>query len=145
MPPLTGTGGTPMQTLWQDLRYVRMLQKNPGFTAVALLTLAMAICANAVVFSVLHALILHPLHLPHAESLYAIQHGNEASCYQSYADYLDLRDRNHSFDARAAYNADQAGLDSGENTTRLACGSKRELLRRIRPSALSRPAHSSLR
>jgi len=76
-----------MQALWQDLRYaVRMLKKNPGFTAVGVLTLAMAIGANAVVFSVLNALILHPLHLPHAESLYAIQRANEASCYQSYAD-----------------------------------------------------------
>ena len=109
-----------MQTLWQDLRYaVRMLEKNPGFTAVALLTLAMAIGANAVVFSVLNALILHPLDLPDAESLYAIQRANEASCYQSYADYRDLRDRNHSFDALAAYNADEAGLDSGDNTTRV--------------------------
>jgi predicted permease len=109
-----------MQTLWQDVRYAaRMLEKNPGFAAFALLTLAMAIGANAVVFSVLNALILHPLDLPHAESLYAIQRANEASCYQSYADYLDLRDRNHSFDALAAYNADEAGLDSGENTTRV--------------------------
>jgi predicted permease len=108
-----------MQTLWQDLRFaVRMLRKNPGFTAVAVLTLAMAIGANAVVFSVLNALILHPLHLPRVESLYAIQHANEASCYQSYADYLDLRDRNHTLDGLAAYNADQAGLDNGENTTR---------------------------
>jgi predicted permease len=109
-----------MQTLWQDLRYaIRMLKKNPGFTAVGVLTLAMAIGANAVVFSVLNALILHPLHLPDAESLYSIQRANEPSCYQSYADYVDLRDRNHSFDGLAAYNADQAGLDSGENTTRV--------------------------
>ena len=58
-----------MQTLWQDLRYgVRMLRKNPGFTLVAVLTLAMAIGANAVVFSVLNALILHPLHLPQSEN-----------------------------------------------------------------------------
>jgi predicted permease len=109
-----------MQTLWQDLRYgVRMLKKNPGFTAVAVLTLALGIGANAVVFSVLNALILHPLHVPHARSLYGIQHGNEASSYQSYPDYLDLRDRNRSFDGLAAYNIDQAGLDTGENPTRV--------------------------
>jgi predicted permease len=117
---LTGIQGVTMQTLWQDLRYaVRMLRKNRGFTAVAVLTLAMAIGANAVVFSVLNALILHPLHLPQAESLYGIQHGNEASSFQSYPDYLDLRDRNRSFDGLAAYDAAQVGLDTGVNTTRV--------------------------
>jgi len=109
-----------MQTLWQDLRFaVRMLKKNPGFTLVAVLTLAMAIGANAVVFSVLNALILHPLHVPQAESFYGIQHGNEASSYQSYPDYLDLRNRNRSFDDLAAYDAAQVGLDTGVNTTRV--------------------------
>ena len=113
-------GDVAMQTLWQDLRYgVRVLKKNPGFTLVAVLTLAMAIGANAVVFSVLNALILHPLHVPQAESLYGIQHGNEASSYQSYPDYLDLRDRNRSFDDLAAYDAAQVGLDTGVNTTRV--------------------------
>ena len=105
-----------MQTLWQDLRYaIRMLKKNRGFTAVAVLTLALGIGANAVVFSVLNALIIHPLHVPDAESLYGIQHGNEASSSQSYPDYLDLRDRNRSFDGLAAYDAAQVGLDTGEN------------------------------
>ena len=109
-----------MQTLWQDLRYaLRMLRKNPGFTVVAVLTLAMSIGANAVVFSIMNALILNPLHLPHAKSLYSIQHGNDPSALQSYADYLDLRDRNHTFDGLAAYNADQAGLNTGENTSRV--------------------------
>src|SRR5271169_1061490 len=109
-----------MQTLWQDLRFaLRMLMKNRGFTAVAVLTLAMAIGANAVVFSVLNALILHPLHVPQAESFYGIQHGNEASSYQSYPDYLDLRDRNRSFDDLAAYDAAQVGLDAGENPSRV--------------------------
>ncbi len=123
-----------MQTLWQDLRYaIRMLKKNRGFTAVAVLTLALGIGANAVVFSVLNALIIHPLHLPDAESLYGIQHGNEASSSQSYPDYLDLRDRNRSFDGLAAYDAGQVGLDTGENTTRvwicLASGNYFDVLR----------------
>jgi predicted permease len=96
-----------------------LLTKNPGFLAVAVLTLAMAIGANAVVFSVLNALILHPLHVPNADTLYAIQHGNEASLSQSYADYLDLRDRNRSFDGLAAFNIDHAGVDTGENPSRI--------------------------
>jgi hypothetical protein len=94
-----------MQTLWQDLRYAaRMLIKSPGFLVVAVLTLAMAIGANAVIFSVMNALILHPLHVTNADSLYGIQHGNEASLYESYPDYLDLRDRNRSFEDLAAFN-----------------------------------------
>jgi predicted permease len=99
-----------------------MLNKSRGFTVVAMLTLALGIGANAVVFSVLNALILHPLHLPHAETLYGIQHGDEASSYQSYPDYLDLRDRNRSFDDLAAYDAAQVGLDTGENTVRAWIG-----------------------
>ena len=63
-----------MQTLWQVLRYaVRMLMKNRGFTAVAVLTLAVAIGANAVVFGVLNALIIRPLHVPHAETLWGLE------------------------------------------------------------------------
>jgi predicted permease len=94
--------------------------KNPGFTVVAVTTLAVAIGANAVVFSVLNALILHPpLHVPNVETLYGIQHGDEASSYQSYPDYLDLRDRNRSFDGLAAYGAGQAAFDAGDNPSRV--------------------------
>jgi predicted permease len=112
---------------------LRMLRKSPGFTAVAVVTLAMAIGANAVVFGVLNALILHPLHVPQADSLYGIQHGNDASSYQSYPDYLDLRDRNRSFDDIAAYDAAQVGLDAGEDPSRvwiiLASGNYFDVLR----------------
>jgi hypothetical protein len=108
-----------MQTLWQDLRYgVRMLKRNPGFTVVAVLTLAVAIGANAVVFSALNGLILRPLNVPHAESLYLIQRGNDQALNQSYPDYLDLRDRNRSFDGLVAYNITQARLDTGKNPSR---------------------------
>jgi len=108
-----------MQTLWQDLRYgVRLLKKNPGFTVVAVLTLAVAIGANAVVFSALNGLILRPLNVPHAESLYLTQRGRDKALNQSYPDYLDLRDRNRSFDGLVAYNISQAGLDTGKNPSR---------------------------
>jgi predicted permease len=108
-----------MQTLWQDLRFaVRMLKKNPGFTAVAVLTLALGIGANAVVFSVMNAFILHPVNLPDAQSLFMIERGTDKNSNQSYPDYLDLRDRNRSFDALAACNFAMAALDTGKNPSR---------------------------
>ena len=75
----------------------------------------MAIGANVVVFSMLNGLLLRPLNVPRAQSLYAIQRGNETYIVQSYPDYLDLRDRNRSFDGLAAYNIAEAGLDTGKN------------------------------
>ena len=54
----------------QDLRFsIRVLRKSPAFTIVAVVTLALGIAANAIVFSVMNALILHPLDVPQAESL----------------------------------------------------------------------------
>ena len=97
---------------------LRVLRKSPRFTIVAVLTLALAIGANAVVFSVLNALILRPLDVPHPESLYTIDHASNKSLALSYPDYLDLRDRNRSFDGLAAYNNSQAGLDTGGNLAR---------------------------
>ena len=108
-------GGTLLDSILQDVRYgLRMLRKSPGFTAVAVLTLALAIGANAVVFGVLNAMILRPLNVADPDSLYAIEHGNDNG-FQSYPDYLDLRERNRTFADLAAFNVSQAAIDSGDN------------------------------
>src|SRR5437899_1201807 len=108
-----------MVNWFQDLRYaLRQLRKSPGFTIAAVLTLALAIGANAVVFGVLNGLILRPLSVPQAESLYGIEDGNERNMWESYPDYLDLRDQNRSFDGLAGYSINQVGLDTGDNPTR---------------------------
>jgi predicted permease len=108
-----------LEHLVQDVRYgLRVLYKSPSFTAVAVVTLALAIGANAVVFSVLNALILRPLNLPQPQNLYMVERtqGNQdASPMQSYPDYKDLRDRNRSFDGLMAYSISTAGLDTDGN------------------------------
>ncbi len=139
-------GGNFTETLFQDLRFsLRVLRKSPGFAIVAILTLAVAIGANAVVFGVLNGLILRPLNVPQAESLYGIEYGNEHNMWESYPDYLDLRDRNRSFDGLAGYTIDQVGLDTGDNPSRAwimaASGNYFDVLR-IRPY-LGRFFHAS--
>ena len=109
-------GNNFIETLVQDVRFsLRVLRKSPGFTTAAVLTLALAIGANAVVFGVMNALILRPLNVPQAQSLYGIERGPDKAINHSYPDYLDLRDRNRSFESLAAYNVTSAGLDTGNN------------------------------
>ncbi|MGB6726048.1 MAG: ABC transporter permease, partial [Terracidiphilus sp.] len=87
--------------MFTDVKYaLRQLRKSPGFAITALVTLALGIGANAVVFSVLNALILRPVKVPNAENLYMVQRGHYPS--QSYLDYIDLRDRNHTFNSLMA-------------------------------------------
>ena len=62
-----------LQSIWADVRFaLRQLRRSPGFTVAAMVTLALAIGANAVVFSVMNAFILRPINVPHAQSLFAV-------------------------------------------------------------------------
>lgn len=107
-----------IETLMQDVRFsLRKLRTSPGFTAVAVLTLALGIGANAVVFSAMNAFLFHPLNLPQEETLYAVWRANVTSS-ESYPDYLDLRDRNRSFDGLAGYSIALVALDTGDNPSR---------------------------
>src|ERR1700733_6508800 len=100
-----------------DLRLaLRQLRKAPGFALTAVLTLALAIGANAIVFSVLNALVLRPLNVPHAENLFMVERisGAQTTPSQSYLDYRDLRGMNRSFDSLIAYDIEGGvGLDTG--------------------------------
>jgi predicted permease len=103
-----------MTILLQDLRFVlRQLRKSSGFAIAAVLTLAMAIGANSVVFSVMNGFILRPLNVPDAQSLYTLERASDKDTAQSYPDYLDLRKRNHSFDSLVAFSITQVAMNAG--------------------------------
>jgi putative ABC transport system permease protein len=96
-----------MQALWQDLRCgARMLLKQPAFTAVAMLTLALGIGANTAIFSVINALILSPPSIAEPESVVAIWRTTKEKRVEGYVSYLELQDwqtRNQSLEAVAGY------------------------------------------
>jgi putative ABC transport system permease protein len=106
-----------MTTLLQDLKYgLRMLAGSPGFTAVAVLTLALGIGANTAIFSVVNAVVLRPLPFPQSDRLMSVvstlQRDNSPD-NASYPDFLDWRARNHVFSSMAAYRQDNFTLTGG--------------------------------
>src|SRR5215468_6859344 len=97
-----------MQTLWQDLRYgARMLWKSPGFTLIAVITLALGIGANTAIFSVIDALMLRPLPFREPDKLFQVWESNvklgQNEGDASYPNFADWRDRNQVFEQIAIY------------------------------------------
>ena len=97
-----------MGTLLQDIRYgLRMLAKNPGFTLVAVLALALGIGANTAIFSVVDAVILRPLPFSSPDRLIAVWSENrqrgQSRQSASYPDFADWRAQNHVFERVAAF------------------------------------------
>jgi len=107
-----------MTTLIEDVRYgLRMLAKNPGFTAVALLTLALGIGANTAVFSIVNGVLLSPLSFPDPDKLVVLFESkpNFKEGSISYPNFLDWQRENHAFSSIAAYRPDSFSLtDAGE-------------------------------
>src|SRR5271167_1757256 len=93
-----------VETLWQDLRYgVRMLRTSPGFSIVAILTLALGIGANAAIFSVVNGVLLRPLPFRDPSRLVLIAEKSSFPIVStSYENYLDWRDQSHSFESTQA-------------------------------------------
>jgi macrolide transport system ATP-binding/permease protein len=107
-----------MRILLQDLRYAaRTLAKNPGFALIAVLTLALGIGANTVVFSVLNALLLRPLAVERPSELAFLENQNGPS--QSFPNYKDLRDRNRTFAGLIGYRIAPMELETHDRADRV--------------------------
>lgn len=107
-----------METVLKDIRYgVRSLLKRPGFTAIAVITLALGIGANTTVFSIVNAMLFRPRPVAQPERLVELYVGKANSPYEtsSYPDFLIFRDQPEIFSGLAAYSIDQFKLGGAED------------------------------
>ena len=110
-----------MGVLFQDVRYgLRMLAKNPGFTAVAVLTLALGIGANSAIFSVVYGVLLRPLPYPKPDRIVDLREVNHRGGRMNFADpnFADVRSQNHSLQGVAEYAAWLQSVSGGSEPTR---------------------------
>ena len=111
-----------MNGLIQDMRYaLRQLRKSPGFTLVAVLTLALGIGANTAIFSVVEGVLLRPLPYRDSGQLARIwsTSNRTSSDVSSYPDFKDWADQNHSFQQMAAYRGQSFNLSGGDHPERI--------------------------
>jgi predicted permease len=113
-----------MTTLFQDLRFaVRQMRRSPGFSLTAVLTLALAITANVIVFGVLQAVILRPINVPHPDQVKTLGHKDQPYPFFSYPEVRDVRDGNTVFSAVAAQMITNFGLEA-DGVTRPVWGAE---------------------
>lgn len=111
-----------MMSFWQDVKFgLRVLLKNPGFTAIAVLTLALGIGANTALFSVVNGVLLSPLPFSNPEQLVAV-YGKTPNFEESsvtYLNFLDWQKQNHSFSYLGAFRSDDYNLTGAGEPERL--------------------------
>jgi putative ABC transport system permease protein len=98
-----------VETLIKDIRYgIRSLAKRPGFTAIAVITLALGIGASTAIFSVVDGVLLRPLPYPHAEQIVQLREVSLSGAQMRFAEpnFLDVRARNRTLEAVAQYGGD---------------------------------------
>ncbi len=113
-----------METLLKDIQYgFRSLLKRPGFTAVAVITLALGIGANSAIFSVVNAVLLRPLPFPESENLVQFDgvnaHAGITQSNMSVPDFADWQSQNQVFEQMAGFVTGGSLLVSGEETERV--------------------------
>src|SRR6202050_5239551 len=115
-----------LENTWQDFRYgLRTLRKNPGFTCVAVLTLALGIGANTAIFSVVNAVLLRPLPFSQSRRLVTIWATDQRSREDvtSYPDFADWKEQSTSFGSMAAF---------AERSMTITDGNEASLVRGVR-------------
>jgi putative ABC transport system permease protein len=116
-----------LETLWQDLRYaIRMLTRNRGFTAVAVVTLALGIGATTAIFTVVNAVLLRPLPYPHPEQLVYVKENLGPAVgiipFLSGRDFAAWRNQSRTLSQVAAYITSSANLTGGREAERVNSG-----------------------
>src|ERR1700741_346062 len=110
--------------MFTDFRYaLRMLVKSPAFSVIAILTLALGIGANSTIFSVIDAVLLHPLPFPKPNQLVAVwsrvANDKLEKETESIPNYVDLRDQSQTLSALAAFTRASAVLNGAEEARQL--------------------------
>ncbi|HVA16600.1 MAG TPA: ABC transporter permease, partial [Candidatus Dormibacteraeota bacterium] len=111
-----------MKNFWQDFRFgIRTLSKNPGFAAVAVLTLALGIGASTAIFSVVDAVLLRPLPYPNPQQIVTVweQEANGHRAHLADPNFSDFRAQNHTLNALAAFSYGPDSVSGGREPVRV--------------------------
>src|ERR1041384_7018385 len=113
-----------MNTFWQDLIFgFRVMRKTPGFVVIAVLALALGIGTNTAIFSVVNALLLHPLHYENSEQLMMVSEKSAKRGFgqipTSVLNFTDLKTGNQSFVDIGAFTDSNFNLTGGEQPERV--------------------------
>src|SRR6185503_4915197 len=116
-----------METVWQDIRYaIRLLAKRPGFTVVAVLTLALGIGSNTAIFTAVDRALLRPFPYKNQEALVhlweTVPRQDFGEHEASYPDYMDWREQNNVFEEMAGYSQGNATLTGDGEPERINAG-----------------------
>jgi predicted permease len=113
-----------IERTWQDVRYgVRLLAATPGFTSIAVVSLAIGIGANCAIFSFADALLLRPLPVARPGAVFTVGSNSTVEAFgisslvSSYPDYVDIRDRGKSYDGLVAFRYVTVGVATDPNAT----------------------------